>query len=373
MVARGFESFNSQDTLSANILSSTPKGTLIEEIPLQGKDSLSKNVSKNQTFPVSQTVPLCDSTSKTPSHTPLIINEVAWMGDVSSARHEWVELKNISKSPISLSNWQFFDRSKRTNIILNGILSPESFFLLSRKGEGNIKGDGVFSGTLNNRDEDLYLFDNACNLIDSVSANPSWPAGEGKTKKTMERSSDLSWHTSDITGGTPGKENSEGIIPGTKPITKNPNQTIPSSSINEKLVYVTEIMAGKGGYGTYEFIELFNNSEETLDLSGWSLKKESSTGKETTLVSGSRFEGKKILPRAFLLLANEGGYHDSVSADIMWPKSYTLAYAKNGVVLYDKEGNKVDRAYWETIPKDKSISRVLYTDPFVVSYPSPKQ
>src|SRR3989344_7106182 len=42
------------------------------------------------------------STTKTPAHQNLKINEVAWMGSANSANDEWMELKNISGGEIDL-------------------------------------------------------------------------------------------------------------------------------------------------------------------------------------------------------------------------------------------------------------------------------
>jgi len=41
-------------------------------------------------------------------------------------------------------------------------------------------------------------------------------------------------------------------------------------------VYISEVMAGRSDNGNYEFIELFNDSDNQVDLTGWSIKKESS-------------------------------------------------------------------------------------------------
>ena len=35
----------------------------------------------------------------------VIINEIAWMGGISSANDEWIELYNNTESPINLEEW----------------------------------------------------------------------------------------------------------------------------------------------------------------------------------------------------------------------------------------------------------------------------
>ncbi len=121
-------------------------------------------------------------------------------------------------------------------------------------------------------------------------------------------------------------------------------------------VLVSEIMAGADGNGNYEFVELYNVGSAPVDLTGWSIKKKSSSGSESSLVATSRLSGKIIQPNHYFLLGNETGYQGSVSLDVAWPSSYTLAYTNNSVVLYNN-GSKVEEVFWAEIPKDQSFVR----------------
>jgi hypothetical protein len=126
-------------------------------------------------------------------------------------------------------------------------------------------------------------------------------------------------------------------------------------------ILISEIMAGADGNSSYEFIELFNPTENPINLTSWSIKKKSSSGSESTLVSASRLEGKIIPANKYFLLANEGGYDGQVSADVFWPKSYTLAYTNNAVVIYNGNGELVEEVSWTEIPKDQSIERESFS------------
>lgn len=129
-----------------------------------------------------------------------------------------------------------------------------------------------------------------------------------------------------------------------------------SSSENIASVLISEIMAGTKENADYDFIELYNNSEKSTSLTGLSIKKKSSRGKETLLVAESRLNGKTIPAHGYFLLANEGGYKGGVRPDVVWPTSYSLAATKNGVTLYTK-GRVVDAAYWDAIPDGFSFIR----------------
>lgn len=146
-----------------------------------------------------------------------------------------------------------------------------------------------------------------------------------------------------------------------------------SVPVGDKKVLVSEIMAGADGNSNYEFIELYNAGSSAVDLTGWSVKKKSSTGSESSLVAASRLSGKTIQPGHYFLLGNENGYQGSAALDVPWPSSYILAYVNNSVVLYDN-GVKVEEIFWAEIPKDRSFARMDWNgSQFVLSTsPSPR-
>jgi len=147
----------------------------------------------------------------------VIINEVAWMGTMASYSDEWIELKNISGDTADLSGWQLMNKKGTVKIAFGGEarIAPGGFFLLERTDDFSVpevKAGAIYTGGLANTKEALFLFDRECRIADSVAAFPAWPAGDNTTKKTMERRSGGKWQTSVYTGGTPGAENSMGIV-----------------------------------------------------------------------------------------------------------------------------------------------------------------
>ncbi len=156
-------------------------------------------------------------------------------------------------------------------------------------------------------------------------------------------------------------------------VSSTQNQTLPiqaslpapSSSLAQnnqesgQRIIISEIMVGSETSADYEFIELYNPALNIIDLTGWSIKKRNSKNNEETLVSVKKFKDKKIRPNGYLLLANEGGYNGNIPADIFWPKSYSLAYKNNEVILYDAGGKAVEDIGWDEIAKGRSLERVL--------------
>lgn len=122
-------------------------------------------------------------------------------------------------------------------------------------------------------------------------------------------------------------------------------------------VFISEVCVGTERGGSDEFIELYNPNDVPFDLSGWYVKKRSSTGNESALVSAARLDGKSVPPGSHFLIVNEGGYGGLKTPDAAWPKSYTLAYSKNAVILYNESGGRADEAAWENIPKGASLGR----------------
>lgn len=146
-----------------------------------------------------------------PSHTPVVINEIAWMGSPSGATHEWIELRAVSPGSVDVSGWQLINENERLRVIFPQKSTFDgSYLTLARAAARDALGLGasvVFTGSLRNGSEGLRLYDNECNLIDEVPVSPKWAAGDNASKRTMERLDDLSWRTSARAGGTPNKEN----------------------------------------------------------------------------------------------------------------------------------------------------------------------
>ncbi len=330
-----------------------PKDVLVAQISLGNKNIESREAreTKNKedlkveicSFKTSSTIP-------TVPPGPVILNEVAWMGSEESFSNEWIEIKNISDSAVNVSGWQLLDKDEQIKMVFSEEIDSGEFLLL-RRGED-------FSGNLRNSDEGLRLFDGRCNLVDEVFATPDWPAGDNKSKFTMERSvHDFSWVSSSIAGGTPGKENSQGL--NSQTLTSVGGQ-IEVQKTETKLL-ISEIMVGTEENSKNEFIELYNAGEEVINLTGWNIKKRNSKGNEGTFVSKKHFDGKAVPAQSYFLLTSVGGCV-KCSPDLRWPSSYSMAYTNNAILLYNPAGSIVDSVSWEEIPRGSSLERSSWNE-----------
>ena len=165
----------------------------------------------------------------------VLINEVAWMGTLTSANDELIELYNQTEGAISIESWRIESSDGSPKINLTGVIPAQSFWLLERTDDSsvaNISADQIYTGALNNNGETLELY-NTGELIDSLIGSGAWPAGDNSTKQTMERKDDKSWQTSRDAGGTPKAKNS------TPPEEKTPRlATLPPTTAQSEITNI---------------------------------------------------------------------------------------------------------------------------------------
>ncbi|MEK7464705.1 MAG: lamin tail domain-containing protein [Patescibacteria group bacterium] len=194
-----------------------------------------------------------------------------------------------------------------------------------------------------------------------------------KSSTTTNEISQNSFNPQPAATSSPGATSSALQIFESQPETvPTPSPTSQASDPQYQHLMISEVMVGVEGNANYEFIELYNPTSVQIDLTGWSIKKKSSTGTESTLVASSRLNGKVVLPGKHFLTSGEG-YNGAVAVDVPWPSSYTIAYTNNAIVLYNPNG-KVEEVGWEEIPKNESLERKSWnTNEFLLqSSPNPQ-
>lgn len=344
----------------------------------------------------------CSATTTAPTHAALI-NEVAWAGTAGNkTADEWIELKNNLGRDISLNGWQLTNKSGDLKIFFGAanILRDGSYHLLERGDDGvvpNIAADKIFTGLIKNSDEALHLFNGECELIDEVIADvgskKEWPGGTASPDyRSTKRALDLSWHSFsgtpfDVVHGTPKAMNLAAFNVGapaaqatttTSQVSTQTSLSVSSGAEQNNISavpLVSEIMAGVEGNPAYDFIELYNPGASVIALTGWSVKKKTTSGKESTLVASGRLDGKIIPAGKHFLLARAGGYSGNITADVPWPSSdsYNLSYTDNSVVLYSPNGIKIEEVSWIKISEGKSLTRNSWTsDQFSIQDPTPQ-
>ena len=312
------------------------------------------------------------------AHSQVLINEIAWMGNESSANKEWIELWNNSEENVNLNGWRLYSKDNTPDIALSGIMTSQGFFILERSDDLSlpyIKADLIYKGALGNSGEYLILQDNNGNIVDKIDASASWPSGDNITKQTMQltfgnlvpESGILikNWITSVATPKEQNKEleiinkkekqeisnsqilndkieQSEIQQSGTKlPNVEKENVVQDSEVINKKTEYkyvnvdykilISEFMPNPDGNDTEtEWIEIFNASDKEAQIGGFILDDKQGGSTEYIIPFGTN-----ILPQAVLVFKRQDTKIALNNADdmvrLLYPSGEVLAQ-----VVYDK-------------------------------------
>ncbi|MCD4693852.1 lamin tail domain-containing protein [bacterium] len=181
----------------------------------------------------------------------VLINEV--VSDPKEGEEEWVELKLNYNFQVDLDDWTI-EEGSGSQTALEGVLgSGNDFIVIS-----NLKGN------LNNKGDIIILKDANGNIIDQMSYGDNNPEVDCPADPfSLSRDNGENWYiTKNVTKG---KEN----------IIELPEQES-SKSVKKESVVINEIFPNpKGDDHEREFIELYNKSEEDIDLTNWRIENKS--------------------------------------------------------------------------------------------------
>jgi len=143
---------------------------------------------------------------------------------ISLPNNEWIELKNVSASPINLQNWRIGDATGQSGPMPNFILQPDSFVIVctaSAVAALQVYGKTISVTSfpsLDNDGDQLYLKTNTGLTVHSVNYSSSWyqnavKSDGGWTLEMVDTKSPCAgisnWKASiDLKGGSPGIKNS---------------------------------------------------------------------------------------------------------------------------------------------------------------------
>lgn len=186
----------------------------------------------------------------------IVINELL-PNPEGSDEGEWIELKNIGETAINLAGWKLEDESGKSYVINEDdtgttVMGKNEFLVIERAASGIV---------LNNSNDVLKLYDSQDNLVDEVSY-----AETAKEGWSWARSADGTYNWSDVL--TKASEN----LMGSDGEGGNINK-VNISKYSDKVI-INELMIDPVGvdFGEKEWIEIYNNAAEVINLSGWKLK-----------------------------------------------------------------------------------------------------
>lgn len=169
----------------------------------------------------------------------IILSEI--YPDPNEGEEEFIELKNTGEQAVDLNGWQIQDASDKKYTI-DEATKIEKYLVITN------------SVSLNNDGDTIKLIQPDGNVLDKVTYEKTEKGKSYYWKKDK-------WQWSDAP--TPGEDNKE--------------QAVEKNSYSNKLI-ITELLPDPDGSdSTDEFIEIFNNGSEKIDLLNWSLSDNSRT------------------------------------------------------------------------------------------------
>ena len=254
----------------------------------------------------------------------VIFNEIMWMGDFASASNEWIELYNTTEEEIDISGWQITRLATEGEVLMltipEGIIPPKGYFLIANSSAADsniaVKPNLVdASVSLPNTKLQLKLHagdrEAGANLIDTADDGTGKPlAGDAELKKSMLRNEPVgdgtlaeSWQTSEERSGWDEGAQEFGTPQGSQPI--QPPFEVPTVIFNEIM------WTGDFTSASNEWIELYNTTEEEIDISGWQITRLATEGEVLMLTIP---EGV-IPPKGYFLIANSSAKDSNIAVE----------------------------------------------------------
>jgi 5-methylthioadenosine/S-adenosylhomocysteine deaminase len=294
------------------------------------------------------------------------INEIAWMGTLTSANDEWIELHNNTTSAISLSGWTLMAADGTPSIILSGTIPAGGYLLLERTDDNTVPGitaDQIYTGALGNAGEILSLRDSVNALQDRVDA---WYAGNSSTRETMQRvnptqpGDQASNWTNGPVEGTPTNSGGSGGGCSTPTHVVNCQVGPPFQFRVGGPVVINELMINPGAVGDAagEYVELYNSGPTAVDLQGWTLRDDDFDS--YTFPSGPSVQ---IQPGGFFVIAAQANpaLNGGFIPNLVW-SGFNLSNSGDEVVLVNSSAIEEDRIVYTGSPftdtSGKSLERV---------------
>lgn len=277
----------------------------------------------------------------------VLFNEI--LSSPESGNPEWIELVNASEQQIDLAGWKIQDASGANIPLSNSFVQNE--FLVFAETQTNFPNQNCselpFSWTsLNNSSETLLLLDFSDQVIDSISYDSeSWDTQSGKSLERIslevQTNEPTNWKSSlaDL-GGTPCEQNSfADLVPNQKG-TVLFSEFLPAPNSDEA-----------------EWFELYNNSENEVNLKGWFI--ENSSGNKMFLESNLSVNEFLAFSDTSNLFTN---YPQSVCTTIL-EDFFTLPNTNGTLILKDYFGVTVDSLAYNSnwkIETGISLERINY-------------
>jgi beta-lactamase superfamily II metal-dependent hydrolase len=292
-----------------------------------------------------------DEHSFTTGGTPLpkvLFSEIYYDTVGTDSVEEWIELYNDSTETVDLSGWTITDNngSGATFTIPDGTTIKSGTYLTIAADSAGFNAlygyDADVYGSipgLNNTGDALILKDNLGHEVDAV----GWEGGaSGGVPDGWGSSSDPNAPTGSTIVRTPSFTDTDTYMDwSVAPNNGNP-QTQPTSFTN--VVFSEIFYDTPGNENIEEWIEIYNNTPDSVDLSGWTITDNNGTGYTFTFPAGATIAAGTY----YTVARDSAGFNALYGYDA--DHYANLPYLNNdgdALILYDSSHNEIDAVAWE--------------------------
>lgn len=260
----------------------------------------------------------------------IVINE--WMPnngfgilDADGDASDWIELHNTSDEAITLDGFALTDTKENLEKWLfpaGTLIEPNGYLLIYASGKDKTANQEIHTNFSLDKEEAIYLVSPDGKIIE-VQEMEYLPGNVSKGR--------IEAGYGYFSLPTPGKENT------TKYVTEIRN----SSRFMHGDLYISEVASSKihliryKGRTMYEYVEIYNASDELMDLSGYRLEEDDAY---------YTFENVYIKPKDYLLVALKGW----VSSDYSAIQAVGLSLNSSGETIIFKNSDGIIIDYFET-------------------------
>jgi hypothetical protein len=239
------------------------------------------------------------STGTVANRSDLLVNEVMYDPKATpEADHEWIELYNTCNETIELAGWKISDNASMDDIPTVTVL-PHRFVVIAAKANffddyPNFNGSVVFingsiGSGLNNDGDRITLNDSAGTVIDELSYGKdesitSLPdVDEGCSLERQPAGGEFIDNSVPTPGSglpmptpvpTPTLSPTPTAVPSSTPVV-SPTPTPAGTVANRGDILINEVQYNppqSGADAAYEWVEIYNTRNETVELIGWEIR-----------------------------------------------------------------------------------------------------
>ena len=284
------------------------------------------------------------------------------MANPKTDEAEWIEIINNSQKEIDISNWfvsDLFTTPKLHKINEEPIVvkKNELFVICNDTSKYTFSNGNVIEvkfGTLGNSNDGIILYDFNKSVVDSLQYDKDWQIKKGRS---LERVSSAD-NTNEIRNWLPSLSTT-GASPGVS------NSILETKPSEENSIIINEIMFDPK-VNNSEFVELFNPTENKIDIGGWELVIDDDDYFEIsstflTLKSGDYF----VIASDSSIFKN---YNMIDKSRVLILKTTSLSLSNSGesLVVIDHWGNVIDSVFYNpkwhnqniASTKNKSLERI---------------